>query len=139
MQLFVCYTLERPDPIQNITIEDQGSRWAFITWNVPYNGNSEIMGYIVYIRNVEGDSDFAPVTTSTSIGKRQAMPLQYTTTSSSYNITEDILPAMQYQFSVVACNELGCGELGQPSPTVRAGKECKQSIYILEYFTYALH
>ena len=115
------YTLERPDPIQNVTVEDQGSRWAFITWNIPYSGNSEIMGYIVYIRS---DSDFVPVTTSTG-GKRQAMPLQYTTTNTSYNVTEDILPAMQYQFIVVACNELGCGEMGQPSPTVRAGEERK--------------
>ena len=120
------YTLERPDPIQNVTVEDQGSRWALITWNIPYNGNSEIMGYIIYIRNVEDDSDFVPVTTSTGIGKRQAMPSQYTTTITSYNVTEDILPAMQYQFSVVACNELGCAEeFGQPSPTVRAGEERK--------------
>ena len=86
------------------------------------------MGYIVYIRNVEDDSDFVPVTTSTGIGKRQTMPSQYTTTSTSYNVTEDILPAMQYQFSVVACNELGCGELGQPSPTIRAGEDRKQSV-----------
>ena len=83
------------------------------------------MGYIVYIRNVEGDSDFVPVATSTGIGKRQTMPSQYTTTSTNYNVTEDILPTMQYQFSVVACNELSCGELGQPSPTVHAGEERK--------------
>ena len=119
------YTLERPDAIENITVEDQGNHWAFITWNVPYNGNSEIMGYIVYIKNVESDSDFGQVTTSTGMGKRQTIPSQYTTTSTSYNITEDILPTMQYQFTVVACNELGCGELGQPSPTVRAGEERK--------------
>ena len=121
-KLLLYYTLERPDAI-NITVEDQGSRWAFITWNVPYNGNSEIMGYIVYIKNVESDSNFVQVTTSTGMGKRQSS--QYTTTSTSYNVTEDILPAMQYQFSVVACNELGCGDLGQPSPAVRAGEERK--------------
>ena len=118
------YTLERPDPIENVTVEDQGSRWAFITWNISHNGNSEIMGYIVYIRNVESDSNFVPVT-STGIRKRQTMLLQYTTTNTSYNVTEDILPTMQYQFSVVACNELGCGVLGQPSPTIRAGEERK--------------
>ena len=119
------HTLERPDAVETITVEDQGSRWAFTTWNIPYSGNSEIMGYIVYIRNVESNSDFVPITTSTGIGKRQVMPSQYTTTSNSYNITEDILPAMQYQFSVVACNGLGCGILGQPSPTVRTGEERK--------------
>ena len=118
------YTLERPDAIENITVEDQGSRWALITWNIPYNGNSEIMGYIVYIKNVESDSNFVQVT-STGMGKRQTIPSQYTTTSTSYNVTQDILPAMQYQFSVVACNELGCGELGQPSPTIRTYRERK--------------
>ena len=122
------YTLERPDAVENITVEDQGSRWAFITWNIPYNGNSEIMGYIVYIRNVESDSDFVTVTTSTGLGKRQTMPSQYTTVNTSYNVTEDILPTMQYQFSVVACNELGCGELGQPSPTIYVGEDRKQSV-----------
>ena len=44
------YTLERPDAIESIAVEDQGSRWVFIAWNIPYNGNSEIMGYIVYIK-----------------------------------------------------------------------------------------
>ena len=122
------YTLERPDAVENITVEDQGSRWAFIIWNIPYNGNSEIMGYIVYIRSVESDSDYVPVTTSTGLGKRQTISLQYTTTSTSYNVTKDILPTMQYQFSVVACNELGCGELGQPSPTIRVGEDRKQSV-----------
>ena len=119
------HTLEKPDAVETITVEDQGSRWAFTTWNIPYSGNSEIMGYIVYIRNVESNSDFVPVTTSTDTKKRQVMPSQYTTTSTSYNVTEDILPAMQYQFSVVACNELGCGILGQPSPIVYTGEERK--------------
>ena len=123
--MLLYYTLERPDAIENVTVEDQGSRWAFITWNVPYNGNSEIIGYIVYIKNVDSGLDFVQVTTSTGMGKRQTMSSQYTTTSTSYNVTGDILPAMQYQFTVVACNELGCGELGQPSPTVLTDEERK--------------
>ena len=121
------YTLERPDAIENITVEDQGSRWIFMEWNVPYNGNSEIMGYIVYIKNVDSGSNFVQVT-STGMRKRQTMPSQYTTTSNSYNVTEDILPAMQYQFTVVACNELGCGDLGQPSPTMRTDEERKHKL-----------
>ena len=122
------YTLERPDPIQNVTVEDYSSRWTFVRWDAPYNGNSEIMGYIVYIRNVQSDSHFTPVTSSPSVGKRQTSS-QLTTTSTSYNVTEDILPAMLYQFTVVACNELGCGELGQPSSTIRTNEE-RKDIYI---------
>ena len=124
----LCYTLERPGPVQNVTVEDQGSRWAFVTWNVAYNGNNEIMGYIIYIKNVESDSDFRQINTSAGMGKRQTMSSQYTTTNTSYNVTEDILPAMQYQFTVVACDELSCGELGQPSPTVHTDEERKHNL-----------
>ena len=83
------------------------------------------MGYIVYIKNVQSDSDFMPVISSASVGKRQATCSLITTTSTSYNVTENILPAMLYQFTAVACNELGCGELGQPSSTILIGEERK--------------
>ena len=79
----------------------------------------------MYIKSVGSDSDFMPATSSTSVGKRQAMSSQITTTSTSYNVTENILPAMLYQFTAVACNELGCGELGQPSSTILTGEERK--------------
>ena len=50
-----------------------------------------------------------PVISSTNVGKGQAMSSQITTTSTSYNVTENILPAMLYQFTAVACNEIGSG------------------------------
>ena len=96
-----------------------GSRWVFITWSVPYNGNSEIMGYVVYIRNVQANTIFTVAVSSDSMRKRQTM----SSPTISYNVTEHILPAMLYQFTVVACNELGCGELGQPSPVVLTDEE----------------
>jgi len=95
-----------------------------VTWNVPYDGNSEIMGYIVYFNNLDSDSDFKPVSTSTiGIGKRQVVSSQFTTTNNSYNVTEGILPFTRYQFSVVACNELGCGELRQSSLEIQTNSE----------------
>ena len=88
---------------------DIGSRWVSLQWFIPYDGNSDIIGYNVYIRFVENESEFRPVMTSSSIGKRQAN--MFTTTTNSYNVTEQIIPFMRYQFAVVACNELGCGDL----------------------------
>ena len=120
---FILYTLERPDLIQNVTVQAMGSHWALIVWGVPYNGNSEIMEYIVYIRNVQSDTIFTVDISSDSMRKRQAMSSHII----SYNVTENILPAMLYQFTVVACNELGCGELGQPSPTILTDEDCKHS------------
>ena len=109
----VSQIVERPDPIENVSVQDIGSRWALIEWSVPYNGNSEIMGYIIYIRNVQTNAIFTANVSSDSMRKRQAM----SSPTMSYNVTENILPAMLDQFIVVACNELGCGELGQPSIT----------------------
>ena len=93
-------------------------------WNAPYNGNSEIIGYILYINNLDSNSGFVQVSTSST--KRQTMSSQFTTTSTSYNVTENILPFTRYQFSVVACNQLGCGAMGQPSPDIQTNPECEQ-------------
>ncbi|XP_065904076.1 cell adhesion molecule DSCAM-like [Dysidea avara] len=100
--------LERPDPT-NVIIMDYGSRYVYLQWDIPYNGNSYIMGYNLYIRFVNTNSDFTLVMTSSSMGKRQAN--MFTTTANSYNVTVQILPFMRYQFAVVACNELECGTL----------------------------
>ena len=102
---------------------DIGSRWVYLQWLIPYDGNSDIIGYNVYIRFVETDSNFTLVMTSSDMGsgmeKKQAN--MFTTTTNSSNVTEQILPFMRYQFAVVACNGLGCGNLGEagPSTTIR--------------------
>ena len=124
----LLHITERPDPIESVTVRSMGSHWALIEWNVPYNGNSEIMGYIVYTRNVQSDSNFIPVISSSSAGKRQTKFSQFTTTGTNYNVTEHILPATLYQFTAVACNELGCGELGQPSLTILTEEERKHNL-----------
>ena len=118
------HTLERPDRIENVTVQDMGSHWVLIEWIVPYNGNSGIMGYIVYIRNVRSEVIFTVDVSSDSMRKRQTM----SSPTMSYNVTENILPAMLYQFTAVACNELGCGEFGQPSPTILTDEERKYNL-----------
>ena len=117
------FTLERPYPIEDISVEALGTHWALITWNIPYNGNSEIMRYVVYIINVQDNTTATVAVPSDSMRRRQTM----SSPTISYNVTENILPTMLYQFTVVACNELGCGELGQPSLTVHTNEERKHN------------
>ena len=123
---YVHYTLERPDPIHNISVQSLGTRWVLIEWSIPYNGNSEIMGFIVYIRNVQSGSNFTCTVSvsSDSIRKRQIM----SSPTIIHNFTEYILPAMAYQFIIVACNELGCGELGQLFSTILTDEERKHNL-----------
>ena len=124
--MFICFLhmIERPDPIENVTVEAVGSRWALTEWSVPYNGNSEIIRYIVYIINVQSNTTPTVVVSSDGMRNRQGMFLPIMV----YNVTENILPAMLYKFIIVACNELGCGELGQPSPTIHSDEERKQIV-----------
>ena len=122
--MILYYTLERPEPV-NVTVQDEGSRWVLVGWDAPFNGNSEIDGYIVYLRNVDSDSDFIQVTASADDMRKRQASSQLTTNSTSYNITEGILPGMQYQFTAVACNQLGCGEFGTPSQNVSSNEERK--------------
>ena len=79
------------------------------------------MGYIIYIRNVQTNAMFIANISSDGMRKRQTM----SSPTMNYNVTENILPAMLYQFTIVACNELGCGELGQPPPTILTDPERK--------------
>ena len=118
------HTLERPDPIENVTVQAMGSHWVLIEWIVPFNGNSEIMGYIVFIINVQSGVIFTVGISSHSMRKRQTM----SSPTISYNVTKNILPAILHQFSAVACNELCCGELGQPSRIILTDEERKHSL-----------
>ena len=120
----ILYIIERPDPLEDISVQAMSSRWVLIEWSAPYNGNSEIMGYIVYIINVQSSETFIANVSSYSKRKRQTM----SSLTIRYNVTANILPAMLYQFSVVACNELGCGELGQTSPEVLTDEERKRNL-----------
>ena len=89
---------------------DQGSRWVYLQWDIPYDGNSDIMGYNICIRFVEENDSNLTLILLSNMGENQTS-MFITTTTNSYNVTEQILPFMRYQFVVVACNELGCGDL----------------------------
>ena len=125
MIICLLHIIETPDPTEIVTIVAVGSRWALIEWNVHYNGNSEIIRFIVYIRNVRNNISPTVVVSSDSVRKIQAM----SSPTMSYNVTKNILPAMLYQFTVVACNNLGCGELGQLSQTILTSEERKYNLY----------
>ena len=125
MIICLLHIIETPDPTEIVTVGAVGSRWALIEWNVPYNGNSEIIRFIVYFRNVRNNITSIVVVSSDSVRKIQAM----SSPTVSYNVTEHILPAMLYQFTVLACNDLGCGELGQLSQTILTSEERKYNLY----------
>ena len=118
------HIIERPDPIENVSVRAMGNRWVLVTWSIPYNGNSEIIRYNIYIRNVQSNAIFTVALLADSVRKSQTM----SSPTMSYNVTENILPIMLYQFITIACNQLGCGELGQPSLTIVTNEDRKHNI-----------
>ena len=53
-----------------------------------------------------------------SLGAVQVVDLMFRDDNFMYNVTTDVLPFTNYNFTVRACNVLGCGNVSQPSPTV---------------------
>ncbi len=41
----------------------------------------------------------------------------------SFNISTGIFPYTNYSFTVQACNVMGCGDVGEPSPEIRTEQD----------------
>ena len=74
---------------------------VYLKWSVPaFIGNSPLLGYWVYQRAV--DSQALPQLIS-PVGSSQ-----YTTNSTMFNITSNIVPYTRYEYGIEACNAIGC-------------------------------
>ena len=72
---------------------------VYLSWSAPvFIGNSAVLGYKVYQRDVDSDS----ILTQLQGDDR------YTTTATMINITTKIAPYTRYEFAVEACNMIGC-------------------------------
>ena len=97
-----------------------GVHWLALQWTPAFNGNRPITSFIIYI-NVT--SHFMP------IGTLDVDSLMFHEGSFRSNISEGIIPFNNYQFSVQACNILGCGNVSSPSPTTMTLPDSRWIIY----------
>ena len=103
---------EVPDPPVSVTVFDIGTRWLALRWTPTFDGNRPITSFVIYRQNINQTSSFM------SLGTLQASNLMFRDGNFMYNVTTDILPFTNYNFTVRTCNVLGCGNVSQPSPTV---------------------
>ena len=101
-----------PDPIVNVMVFDIGARWLALRWTPTFDGNRPITSFVIYHQNMNLTPSFM------SLGTLQVSNLMFRDGNFMYNVTTDILPFTNYNFTVRACNVLGCGNISQPSPTV---------------------
>ena len=91
---------------------DVGTRWLALRWAAMFDGNRPITSFVIYQQNINLTSSFM------SLGTLQVSNLMFRDGNFMYNVTTGILPFTNYNFTVQACNVLGCGNVSQPSPTV---------------------
>ena len=97
------------------------ARSVLVRWEPGFDGNSSILGYNVYQRNLDNDTtgDYVPVATPSGVGV-------YTTTSTMYNVSMGISPFTQYAFVVEVCNVVGCSNrTASPSSPIRTRPDGK--------------
>ena len=114
----ILYT-ERPDPPFNVTASDYGARWVSLQWRPNFDGNRPVTSFLVFI-HFRGDS-FSFSLTNPADG------LVISNGNVMYNISDSdrILPYTNYSFTVVSCNEIGCSDQSDPSPTVETDQDGK--------------
>ncbi|XP_064480157.1 cell adhesion molecule Dscam1-like [Ornithodoros turicata] len=88
---------ETPDPPDDIRVIEAASRRILLRWNVPFNGNSEVLGYII---------QWKPVTGSWQKDLRQ-MEISGTNTSA---LIDNLQPITAYHVRVLSVNQLGRSE-----------------------------
>ena len=104
---------ERPDPPVNVTAFDFGARWVAVRWTPTFDGNSPVLNFILYGRNIN--------TSMNSMGNLTASTLMTTGSSFMFNISRVgvVLPFTEYSFRVASCNEIGCSDQSLVSPTIQ--------------------
>ena len=74
-----------------------------LRWSPPvFIGNSPVLGYQVYQRAVDTQA-LPQLISPVGFG-------QYTTNSTRFNITSNIIPYTRYEYAIEACNAIGCSD-----------------------------
>ena len=102
---------------------DMGTRWLVLQWAPMFDGNRPITSFFVNLQNINQTS---PVPLATL----QVSNLMFRDGNFMYNVTAGILPFTNYNFTVRACNVLGCGNVSQPSPTIMTLSDGKHGMEV---------
>ena len=102
-----------------------------LRWTPTFDGNRDVLGFMLYSRNVNTSG---PVVLVTNISVSEAVPAGNFFT---YNITGvTVQPFTQYTFRVVSCNVIGCSDQSSESPVVQTLEYSKsQQMTLLKCLT----
>ena len=104
-----------PNAPGNVAVSENGTRHQIVTWDTPFDGNSPITGYQVFISSDRNS-------TILQIFPPSGMPQATLITNTRINVT-DLIPFVTYQYAVSARNNIGIGNLSALSDGVRTNPE----------------
>ena len=117
---------EVPDAPFNVTITNNTQRSQVLSWVVPFDGNRPVT-HIIYFTSSR-QSNLTQIYPPLGGGRTQRQtsgvstdPVpSVTTTNDPTTVTVlNLIPFVEYSYTVVAVNELGRSDMSQPSPSVQ--------------------
>ena len=124
-----------PDAPVNVTITNNTQRSQVLSWVAPFDGNRPITQNIIYFsssRQPNLTQIHPPLgggrnRRQTAGGVPDPVPSVTLTDDPTTVIVSNLIPFVDYSYTVVAVNELGRSGMSQPSPSVQteaAGESC---------------
>ena len=139
---------EVPDAPFNVTITNNSQRSQVLSWVAPFDGNRPITQYVIYVSSSRQPNltQIHPPLGGGRTGHQTAgdstdpVPSVTVTGDPTTVIVSDLIPFVEYSYTVEAVNELGRSDMSQPSPFVRteaAGESTSRKSLFLLYLLYA--
>ena len=118
---------EVPDAPVNVTITNNTQRSQVLSWVAPFDGNRPITQNIIYFsssRQPNLTQIYPPLgggrnRRQMAGGVTDPVPSVTLTDNPTTVIVSNLIPFVDYSYTVVAVNELGRSDMSQPSPSVQ--------------------
>jgi len=136
---------EVPDAPFNVTITNNSQRNQVLSWVAPFDGNRPITQYVIYVSSsrqpnltqIHPPLGGGRTRRQTTGDSTDPVPSVTVTGDPTTVIVSDLIPFVEYSYTVEAVNELGRSDMSQLSPSVRteAAGESEEEQYIPLYST----
>ena len=147
---FLPLYTEVPDAPFNVAITNNSQRRQVLSWEAPFDGNRPITQYTIYVSSSRQPNltEIHPplgggrTRRQTTGDSTDPVPSVTVTDDPTTVIVSDLIPFVEYSYTVEAINEVGRSDMSQLSPYVRteaAGEsEEEQFIPIIYCWTHQL-
>ena len=141
---------EVPDAPFNVSITNNSQRSQVLSWVAPFDGNRPITQYVIYVSSsrqpnltqIHPPLGGGRTRRQTTGDSTDPVPSVTVTDDPTTVIVSDLIPFVEYSYTVEAVNELGRSDMSQLSPSVRteaAGESTSRKSLFLLYLLCAAY